>query len=213
MEIVLGTIFSYFISLAANRTDAILARREDRLKQQLEQEDALHEALTSTRSLREEVRAACAELARNRYRLGITPQEEPLWHLLSDDVFQADLVEWLIAGGIDEGNEVKERLLKSMENALARDGGSHEQINFLKSDYFDAVEKAVFTNPILANWRHKLSLNYLREQVVVLRRRAEEAAGVYSRVKQKATLDRYCDKVLASCDIIDLSTCPRVTFI
>src|ERR1041384_4873312 len=100
MEIVLGTILSYLVGLAANlRTDAILARREERLREQLEREDVLRKAFASTRPLREELRATCAELVRNCQHLGVTPQEESLWPLLSDDAFQVDLVEWLRAGG------------------------------------------------------------------------------------------------------------------
>ena len=210
METVLGAILSYLISLAANlRADAILASREERLREHLEREDVLRKALTSTRPLREELRVACAELARNRHRLGVTPQEEPLWRLLSDDSFQANLVEWFMAGGIEEGNAVKERLLRRMENALVYTGIGSEQIAFLRSGYFDAVDKAVFAHPILAHWRHQLSLDYLREQVAVLRRHAEEAAGVYSPEKQKAALDRYCEKALAAWDIIDLSNLPE----
>src|SRR5438045_2511947 len=120
MEIILGTILSYLVGLAANlRTDTIVARREERLREQLEQEDVLRKALVSTRPLREELRAACVELARNRQHLGVTPQEEPLWHLLSDETFQGDLVEWLRAGGIEEGNAVKERLLQRIEAVVA----------------------------------------------------------------------------------------------
>ena len=210
MKEVLETIISYFVSLAANwTTDALHAGREARLKRQLEGEEALCEALASTRPLRDELRAACAELTRDRHDLGVTAQEEPLWRLLSDDAFQVDLAEWFMAGGIKEGKAVKERLLQRMETALVEGGTSPEQISFLKTDYFDAVEKSVFANPILANWRHQLSLDYLREQVAVLRQRAEEAAGVYSPEKQKAALDRYCENALAAWDIIDLSNLPE----
>lgn len=67
----------------------------------------------------------------------------------------------------------------------------------------------MFAHPILAHWRHQLSLDYLREQVAVVRRHAEEAVGVYSLDKQKAALDRYCEKALAAWDIIDLSNLPE----
>jgi HEAT repeat protein len=52
-------------------------------------------------------------------------------------------------------------------------------------------------------------LDYLREQVVVLRQRADEAVGIYSPAKQTASLDRYCEKALATWDIIDLSNLPE----
>jgi len=210
MELLIGTILSYFVALAANlRTSAVVARREKRLIKQLERESALRNSLLSTRPLRDEVRIACASLARSRHRLGVTAQEEPLWRLLSEDEFQVDFVEWLRAGAIDEGNAVKERLLHRMETALAHTGVSSEQAVFLRSRYFDALDRTVFANPILAAWRHQLSLDYLREQVAILRRRAEEAAGVYSPEKQATTLDRYCEKALAAWDIIDLSNLPE----
>jgi len=169
MQAVLGAILSYLIGLAANlRANEILERREERLNEQLEREDTLRTALASARSLREELRDACAELARSRHLLGITPQEVPVWHLLSDETFQADLAEWFMAGGIEEGSAVKERLLHRMEAALTRMNSSPEQIAFLRSSYFDAVDKTVFAHPVLAHWRHQLSLDYLRAQVTEL---------------------------------------------
>ncbi|MCP4256311.1 MAG: NACHT domain-containing protein, partial [Planctomycetes bacterium] len=108
-----------------------------------------------------------------------------------------------------EGNEVKDRLHRTMEVALIEGGASKEQIAFFKTSYFDALDKAVFAHPTLSHWRHQLSLNYLREQVAVLRRRAEEAAGIYSPDKQEAALDSYCEKALAAWDIIDLSNLPE----
>ncbi len=210
MTIILEAILAYLINLASGeRSAAIAASRERKLKEALEQEEALKKALASTRSVRDEVRATCIELARSRTRLGVTPQEEPVWRLLSDDSFQTDLTEWLMAGGIAEGNAAKDRLLRAMELALSDAGVSPEQITFLKTGYFDALEKAVFASPILAHWRHQLSLDYLREQVAVLRRRAEEAAGVFSPEKQKAALDRYCEKALNAWDIIDLCNLPE----
>src|ERR1035437_4646692 len=210
METFLGAILSYLIGLAADlRTGEILARREERLKAQLEREDTLSKALASIRPIREEIRAACAELVRNRGQLDLAPQEASLWGLLSDESFQADVTEWLMAGGIDEGDAVKARLLGRMELALTHAGASQEQIALLRDDYFEALDKAVFAHPVLAQWRHHLSLNYLRDQVAMLRQRADEAAGQYSADKQKAVLDRYVEKSLAAWDIIDLTNLPE----
>jgi len=209
-EFLLAPLLAYLINLASNeRSSAIAAARERKLKEALEQEEALQKALAAARPIREELRAACIELARSKARLGVTPQEEPLWRLLSDDCFQTDLAEWLMAGGIVEGTAAKERLLRTMERALSDAGASPEQRAFLTTGYFDALDKAVFANPIVAHWRHQLSLDYLREQVAMLRRRAEEAAGVYSAERQKGALDRYCEKELAAWDIIDLSNLPE----
>ncbi|MBF0475655.1 MAG: hypothetical protein HQK59_07425 [Deltaproteobacteria bacterium] len=111
MELILGWIISYFVGLAANlRTDAIIKSREEKLREQLGREDVLRKAFASTRPLRDDLRVACVELARDLDRRGIPNQEKPIWRLLIDDAFQADLLDWLRAGGIEEGNEVKERL-------------------------------------------------------------------------------------------------------
>ena len=210
MEVLLGTLLSYFISLAANeRSSAIHKRREKTLAQELAKEEQLREALASRRSIRGELRSVCVELTRNRARLGVTPQEEPLWRLLSEDLFQSDLADWLMAGGIEEGRTAKAKLMGAMEFALASRADTDQQIAFLKNGYFEELEKAVFAHSILAHWRHQLSLDYLREQVAVLRQRAEEAAGVYSPDKQEAALNHYCEMALEACDIIDLSSLPE----
>ena len=210
MDIIINTILGYLVSLAVNfRTDAINARREEKLREQLEQEDALNKAFASNRPLRDELRVACVEIARNRDILGITPHEEPLLRLLSDDTFQADLFEWFRAGGIQEGKTVKERIRQRMEDVLTQSNVPPEQIAFLRSGYFEAVDKAVFSHPILARWRHQMSLDYLREQVAYLQQLAEKAAGVYSPERQKDALDHYCEKALAAWDIIDLSNLPE----
>src|ERR1039457_374969 len=143
-SIILQSILSYLIGLAANlRTDAILSSRKERLKAQLDRENNLPKALTPIRPLRDEVRSACVELVRNRGQLGLTPREESLWGLLSGESFQADVTEWLMAGGIEEGAAVKARLLSRIEVALAQACAAPEQIALLRNDYFDALDKAV----------------------------------------------------------------------
>jgi hypothetical protein len=209
-EFLIMPMVGYLINIASGeRSAAIAATRDAKLRETLEKDEVLRKALASTHSIRDEVRGACTELARNRANLGVPAHEEPLWHLLSDDVFQADLTEWLMVGAIEEGNVVKSRLLQTMKSALANGGASPEQITHFTTGYFDAVDKAIFTHPVLAHWRQQLSLDYLREQVTALRKLAEEAVGVYSPAKQKAALDRYCKKALALWDIIDLSNLPE----
>lgn len=205
MEEILSAIIGYLVSFAA---DGLIANHEKNLAEQLEKKLALSKALASVRPLRDELRAACIQLAQHRDRIGISKQEEPLWLLLSDETFQNDLIEWLQAGGITEGNAVKARMLQTMEAVLTKGGASPERIAFLKTSYFDALDKAVFSHPALAHWRHQLSLDYLREQVVVLRKHAEEAAGIYSPEKQINAIDQYCETALAEWDIIDLSNLP-----
>jgi preprotein translocase subunit SecA len=176
----LEVVLSFLIGLAANgTTSAVVEQRQCSLDEVLADQDLLRKALPFGRSLRDEMRTACIELAQNRARLHISQQEEPLWRLMADERFQDDLTEWLKAGAIKEGDAVRERLIQSMEQALANAGrASSEQIEFLKTGYFEALERTVFSNPVLAHWRHQLSLDYLRDQVAELRRQAEEAAGI-----------------------------------
>jgi hypothetical protein len=64
-ELLLNSILSYLISLAVNlRTDAIFSTRDKTLRKQLEHKDALRDVLAATRSLRQDLRAACTDLAR-----------------------------------------------------------------------------------------------------------------------------------------------------
>ena len=209
-EFVLMPLVGYLINLAAGeRSAAMAATREAKLRESLEKDEALRKALASSHSVRDEIRGACIELARVRANLGVPTHEEPLWQLLSDSAFQEDLAEWLMAGAIDEGNAVKIRLLQMMQVALASGGASPDQITHFATGYFDAVDKAVFSHPVLAHWRQQMSLDYLRGQVAVLRRLAEEAAGVYSLARQKEAIDCYCEKALKTWDIIDLSNLPE----
>lgn len=203
-------LLAFFISLAANGTTVLVeSRMRKDLDRALQDKEALRHAIAARRPLRDEVGLACMELARNRDRLGITQAEEPLWRLLSDEVFQKDVAEWLMAGAIEEGDAVKARLMESMTAALSDAGASPELIEFLKTGYFQALDRAICSNEILVHWRHQLSLNYLREQDAFLRKKAEEAAGIYSPEKQQEALQRYCEKALAAWDIIDLSNLPE----
>ena len=114
-------LLSFLIGLAANGiTSEILLARQRTLDEALQDADALRIALRSRVPLSDEVGLACIELARNRDRLGITREEAPLWSLLTDDIFQRDVVEWLRAGGIEEGKGAKSRLVTSMTAALSR---------------------------------------------------------------------------------------------
>ena len=78
---------------------------------------------------------------------------------MANESFQDDLTEWLKAGAIKEGDALRERLMQSMEQALANAGRAWpEQIEFLKTGYFEALERVVFSNPVLAHSRHRFSL-------------------------------------------------------
>ena len=78
MSILIETLLAYLINLASNeRSSAIAATRERKLNEVLAKEEAVRQALRSGRSLRDELRSACVELARNRHRLGGKSQRHP----------------------------------------------------------------------------------------------------------------------------------------
>ena len=180
-ELIISTILSYFVGIASGlRTDAILTSQKQKLAAQLRQQEQSQAAFDAVRPLSNDVRRACLELAAKYERIGGLPAELGLQFLLGDAAFQGDFVEWLQAGGIPEGDAVKARLLQKIEASMQAAGVSASQFALLRDEFFEALEKTVFADPLLANWRHKLSLQYLSQQVSELRRLNREAAGNYS---------------------------------
>ncbi|WP_374537597.1 HEAT repeat domain-containing protein [Chitinimonas taiwanensis] len=209
-ELFLVNLLSYMISLAAGERSAAFAQaRANKLRQALDEKEELRKALATNVSILDEVRGTCQALAQDRKIIGVQDHEVSLWQLLSDSTFQADLAEWLMTGAIEEGNSVKKRLLEKMESALLSRGATSDEISHFTTSYFESVDKAIYSHPILAHWRQQLSLEYLKGQVTALRELAEKAAGVYPLAKQEEALYRYCEKALASWDIIDLSNLPE----
>jgi formylglycine-generating enzyme required for sulfatase activity len=214
MELLLSTLLSYLTSMAAGlRTDAILSGQKQKLEAQLQEIKAQQEAFRSLRPRLDDVRHACDQLLKQwELQRLVDPangQQERLWRLLDDRFFQEDLYQWLRAGGLpEEADHIKDRMVQRLKAALDP-GLAPEQVNGLAEAMFDAVEKSIFSDPVLANWRHQLSLDYLREQVAVLRRLAQEDAGVYSQAQKDTALQQYAAKALNAWDIIDLSGLPE----
>ena len=119
--------------------------------------------------------------------------------------FQKNLHDWLLTGGIIEGDSVKEKLFSQITQALSPAGETKIDI----SDFFDQIERAIFSNDILARWRHQKSLDYLQSEVTILRSQAAEAVGKFSVEKQNLALNDYCEEALRSWDIIDLTNLPE----
>ena len=210
MDIFFGALLSYVVSFAVNEhSNVIHKRREARLQKILNNTNALSRALSSKRSVQDEVALACIRLAQDKDKLGVGPMEAPLWELLSEPEFQVLVSEWIMAGNIVEGDQIKASLLQRINNALASVDPQFIQARELGGEFFEQLERAIFSNELLAKWRHQQSLNYLRTQVAVLRERADEAAGVFSSEKQTAALNEYCDEALKAWDIIDLTNLPE----
>ncbi len=209
-ELIISQILGFFYGIASGLwTDAILTSQKQKLAAQLRHQEQSQAAFDAVRPLSDDVRRACLELAAKYERIGGSPAEAGLQSLLGEAAFQTDFGEWLQAGGIPEGDAVKARLLQKIEAAMQPASVSASQLAFLRDEFFEALEKTVFADPLLANWRHKLSLQYLSQQVSELRRLNEEAAGIYSLERQTEALDLYCQKALAAWDIIDLNNLPE----
>jgi hypothetical protein len=203
IELLVGLALNYLISLAVNeRSDAIHKGRERKLADAAAREQELADAIRSGVPLRGELTRACLDLARKRDTLELTAGERRLWHLLSDPAFQEHVYAWMATGGTKDGRAARDRLAATMTTALRASGADAAQIQFLETSYFDALERALFSNELLRSWRQQLSLDYLRERV-------DELAGIHSPERQVAALARYREKALAAWDIIDLSNLPE----
>ena len=210
MELILTNIISYLVGLAVNAsTDGIHSSNDKRLKAALANEETLKRALNSKRNLRDDVRIVCIALAQDKDKLGLKPAEAGLWRLLSAENFQDDLCDWLMAGALPEGDEVKTRILQQICAAIPGQSLAPAQSTLLQQGFFDQLDRAIFANPILANWRHQRGLDYLRDQVCAIRQHAEEAAGIYSPERKSSALDHYCEQALNAWDIIDLNNLPE----
>jgi formylglycine-generating enzyme required for sulfatase activity len=210
MDLITGHILNHFLGLAANlHSDYIITASKDRQAAQFLEADQAREALKAWRSIADDFRIACLELADQHEQLWVSPAQKQLRPLLRDPSFHQDFVEWLQVGGIEEGEPVKARMIQKMEVLLSGAEISEEQRQFLHNHFFAALDKAVFADDVLSRWRFDLSLRFLREQVAEGRRLAEEAAGKYAPERQLAALEAYCRHALLSWDIIDLASLPN----
>ena len=210
MDLITGYILNHFLGLAANlHSDYIITASKDRQAAQFLEADQAREALKAWRSIADDFRIACLELADHHEQLWVSPAQKQLRPLLRDPSFHQDFVEWLQVGGIEEGEPVKARMIQKMETLLSGAEISEEQRQFLHNHFFAALDKAVFADDVLSRWRFDLSLRFLREQVAEGKRLAEEAAGKYAPERQLAALEDYCRHALLSWDIIDLASLPN----
>jgi len=210
MELITEYIINYFFGLATNlHSDYIITAQKNRKTAEFLEADQAREALKAWRSIADDVRIACLELADQHEQLWVSPAQKQLRPLLRDPSFHQDFVEWLQVGAIEEGEPVKARMIQKMEALLSVAEISEEQRQFLHNHFFAALDKAVFADDVLSRWRLELSLRFLREQVAAGRRLTEEAAGKYSQERQLAAVEAYCRHALLSWDIIDLASLPN----
>lgn len=240
MELILDYLLAYLISLAANvRCDSIAQKREKKLKEKLDK-DKETLRLTHTRiSLDKQLQLLGTRVAKIKNRLGVTKAEAPLFDLLTDEIFQSALGRWLRAWDTKEKEEAQDELKDQMAAALRRAGRSDEHIQRFRAEYFDLIEKEVFQDPILANWRLNMALEAVLERLEELKiiiqeegkqtrqtvlkqqeeiyrvaaelsvRQAQSVIGCFTPQQLKQAEKRYRELLLESCDIINLDNLPE----
>ena len=210
MEAVLNALLSYLISVAAGlRTNEISQKKEEQLEKATTRANRKSIALTSTRTLKDEISKSCIALAKAMHINGVPSNEKAIWNLLTNEDFQNEITEWIITGNLDEGERTKTNILELMEAALRGSENSETHIQNIRDNYFELIDRTMHSNQYLASWRHQLGIEHLKEQVAILKQHAEEAAGKYSIQKRRESLKRYCEYALESWDIIDLSNLPE----
>jgi len=201
---------SFAISFLAGETSVIFHNLKGKHKEKRSQElQQLLKQFSDLHLLKDKLRAVPATIEKNKDILGVTEREEQLLALLSDENFQENFAKWLFIGLGPEADDARNNITEYIVAILQNNNASPKEIERFKKEYFERLEKDVFSNPMIAHWRQQLSLNYLREQVEFLKEKAAEAAGEFSEKKQKAALDSYLDLALRTWDIIDLSNLPE----
>lgn len=234
METLLGYILSYLIGLAAGiSNDAISERRRKNLMAKIGKNPSVLRSIQDRKSLIDQMRLVGVEVA--HLKTNNSQIEQHLVYLLTDDVFQNDVVRWLTSWIPEEKKKAEYVMSGKIEKALVIGGAGDREVEQFRTGYFDYIEKVVFSDPVLSNWRLSLALNTaferldelegtirveetetrikIEEQHAETRQRVEDivAQSAYFQVKQftkeqrSQALKRYQDLLLEFCDIIDLA--------
>ncbi|MNS21015.1 NACHT domain protein [compost metagenome] len=210
MEDSINVLVSYLVNLATSyQFHAEMQSREAEFAKATKQVEWRFGAITSLSSLKEELRTVSNDIARNKRIAGHSKVEANIIALLSDDVFQNDLLTWFVEWGSQEGSEAKCRLEAHFVNALKKSGANDELVVLFKNQYFELVDKYIFSNQALSNWRHSLALTDINAKVEELKDLAKIQLGQFSPETLEAALLRYRELALESCDIIDLAGLPE----
>lgn len=186
-------LFAYLISLAASlRGSAIDQGRQARLQSELEQKAEYFRNIEAARPLRDELRSVGNNLGRMKAALGLTPTEEPLFQLLQDETFQNDLGEWILAENSPEALACRKRIAERIVKALEDTDIPAVEIERFQEQYFDLVERQVFSNQVLSNWRQAVRMQGLERQI------AEEGAATREAVRTSGAEIRVSVDDLAS---------------
>lgn len=175
-------LLAYLISLAATlRGSALDESRRKKLEAKLKEQAEFFQNIESARPLREEVHLAAQNVAKIRSELGVSPREEPLFRLLQDETFQEELARWILAESSAEEARQQKLIADRMARALGETDLSPAQTAVFQQQYFQLVEKQVFSNELLSNWRQSVRMKGLEKQV------AEEGRATRDEVSKHAS--------------------------
>ncbi len=201
-------LLAFLLSLEGSlRANAISENRLKKLQAEAEQKAGLLATIANVRSLRDELKTVGTNVARFKAEIGLAPEEEATFHLLTDETFQDDLVNWLSAGSPPEEQRLQSVILERIEKALESSDATPSQIQRLKRDYIGRIEKELFSSPVLVAWRLNLRLANLQTQL------ASEGATTRAVVRQESEAVREAITKLAQgyeADIEQLRTRSRV---
>ena len=210
MELLLSSVLSYFISIAANSTSSRLNKTASKeLKDLLDNEVYLREQLRSDLSISEHIENVCKRLSLDLKKRNLNRNEILVWMLLSEKEFKSDFEMWFLAGNIPESDESKSRILNRIKSKLTEAMVDNEDIEIITSKFFDQLEISVFSNQTLLSWRLQKNVEYLRTITDDLKCKIYEAGGIFSAQKKQDALSKYCQLALDTWDIIDLSGLPE----
>ncbi len=209
-SLLVGTFLSYLVSLAAGmRQEAISEARQKKESDKLARDTARIQAIQDRRSLEEQLRLVGTNVARTLDKLGEGERERRLFDLLTDDVFQGELADWLVAWDPAQRKEAESAVIESLGRVLGQSGEAIEQVRRFKTEYMPLVEKALFQKPVLARWRLTLGMSAAIERIddlgrIVLERGDEvketlaaELGAIHHRLTQMSGQVRELDHAIA----------------
>jgi hypothetical protein len=209
----ISIVLSYLISLAAGFRTGALLEKEAKKQQQALAKIANTEQLQvfkNTHALAGELQHISYQIVKQfKDELEISDQDEQLLNLFTDYDFLFGIAQWLVMWDIEEGIKAQQVLEIRLIAVLKQSGASPEYIDRIKKTYFALATREISRNPVLAHWRHQLSLNALHQKTDQLLQLAVEQAGHYSREQRQQAFDHYRQLTLESCDILDLAGLPE----
>lgn len=236
MEIIVGSLLSYLISLAAGmRLDAMAKKRKKKLNNALNENKEQLQRIQDVRSFKEQLKLVTPDIKQIKKEFEITENEKPLLSLFTREDFQDGLARWLSAYKPDEKKEIQKSITEKMVKALRDGGASEEKVKEFSAKYFKLVERQVFNIPALSEWRLTIMFNAVLEEMVELKsvvrddgdktredikEKINETQDILVKIvhkraerftdeeRQKA-LERYRELALESLNIIDLANLPE----